>query len=193
MKSMVRIVMGDPAKKSDPTGIVGILGNCETGQVKVKLAKEITDKNPAVRIANTVKFLRWVKSNVNPDFLGMETNNDGARIISRIKKHGIIINGIATSAGLTEATRHKGLTMDKPYTVKYLAQMKDDGDILFPANTTLDMKKLIDQMSQIVGIRQATGHISYKAQRGRHDDLFMGLLLCIHVFLIYERKWQASL
>ena len=188
---LVKIVMGDPAEKGDPTGIVGILGNCETGQVKVKMAKEITDKDAEARITNTVGFLQWVIVNVKPDFLGMETNNRGKEIIEKIGEYGIVVNGIATSAGLTEATRRKGLTMDKPYMVKYLAEMKNSGDILFPANTTLGMKKLISQMSQIVGITQPSGYTTYKAQRGRHDDLFMALLLCINSFLIYKRRWES--
>ena len=192
MKSLVRIVMGDPARKSDPSGFVGILGNCETGEIKVKLAREITNKNPDVRMANTVKFLRWIQKNVKPDFIGMETNNDGADIISRIKKCGITVNGIATSSGLTEETRNKGLTMDKNYTIKQLAKMMKKHSVIFPGNSTKDMQKLISQIPQIVGIRGPTGNRTYKAMRGRHDDLFMALLLCVYVFLIYQRKWRLQ-
>ena len=192
MKKIISIVMVDPARTSDPTGIVGITGNLQTGKIHVKYAREITDKDPIIRIQKTATILNWINEKINPYFLGCETNNNGTEIIAKIQRYGIDIQGIATSANLTKTTREKGATMDKPWTIKYLAQMKEDGTILFPEVAYGAMKKLITQISEIVGIRQPSGHISYKAIRGRHDDLVLALLLCVHVFLVYQRKWMEQ-
>ena len=82
--------------------------------------------------------------------------------------------------------------MDKPWTIKYLAQMKEDGTILFPEVAYGAMAKLITQISEIVGIRQPSGHIAYKAIRGRHDDLVPGpyYFACMFFWCIKENGWN---
>ena len=61
MKKIISIVMVDPARTSDPTGIVGITGNLQTGKIHVKYAREITDKDPIIRIKKTATILKLDK------------------------------------------------------------------------------------------------------------------------------------
>ncbi len=193
MKNKIRIVMADPAQSSDPTGIVGIEGHCPTGKIRVKLAKQFTDKNKEIRLNKTASYLRKIRERIEPDYLGMETNNDGTEIIKKINQQGgVSLSGITTSANLTAKTRRKGRSMDKPFMIKWLATKLRNHDIEFPKkeSTQKDMKILIEQIPQIVSQRTPNGSITYKAQRNRHDDLFMALLLCCHIFMIYQCKWN---
>ena len=189
-KHLIKIVMMDPATTSDPTGIVGILGNCKTGKVQVRLAKQFKSKNEKERFESTLSFLRQINSNVRPDLMGMELNNVGKKIIVKLKKRGLYMYGMTTSSNLKEETRREGKTMDKNYMKDWLAEEFKKHNIKFPRNDTGDMTELINQIPQMVGSRTPGGKFTYKAQRGRHDDLFMALLLCLCVFLTYMTKWR---
>ena len=191
MKHLIKIVMTDPAETGDPTGIVGIQGNLATRQVHVLLAKQITDKDKKLRLFNTFSFLSKVRDTIKPDFMGMEGNNDGKEIIKKLQSKGLILKKITTSSNLTDKTTRRGFAMDKPKMVDWLKKQKIKHNILFPPETKGDMEELIDQIPQIVSIRTLTGGTSHRAQRGRHDDLFMALLLCCHVFLLYLARWDS--
>ena len=55
--------------------------------------------------------------------MGIETNNRGGRVLKlyREKYNMTWLYGVNTSANLTEETRAKGYSMDKPYMVKWFA------------------------------------------------------------------------
>lgn len=182
--------MTDPAETSDPTGIIGIHGNFITRKIHVKLAKQIKDKNKTIRLHKTASYLIKIRNKICPDFMGAETNNDGKDIIQSLKKLGISLHGISTSGNLTDETRAKGLSMDKPFMIDWFQKSKQKHFILFPPKPSQDMQELIDQICQIVEIKTPAGTSSHKAQRGRHDDLFMALLLCCHVFLVLLEKYE---
>ncbi len=190
MKSATTIVMTDPAESSDPTGIIGIHGNFETQKIHVKLAKQFKDKDKNLRLSNTANFLIAIKKTIHPDFMGAETNNDGVEIIKKLKRLGISLYGISTSANLTDETRTKGISMDKPFMIDWFKKQKEKHNILFSSEPSQDMQECIDQISEIAEIKTPGGKSSHKRLRGRHDDLFMALLLCCHVFLVLYQKWE---
>lgn len=190
MKSTTTIIMTDPAESSDPTGIIGIHGNFKTKQIHVKLAKQITDKDKNIRLSKTAKFLIKMRNSIHPDFMGAETNNDGVEIIKNLKRLGISLHGISTSANLTDETRTKGTAMDKPFMIDWFKKQKIKHNILFSSEPTQDMQECIDQIAEISEISTPGGKTSHKRLRGRHDDLFMALLLCCHVFLVLYQQWE---
>lgn len=62
--------------------------------------------------------------------------------------------------------------------IQWLAREYLKNTVQWPlAKMTKDMQQLVNQRSLIVGITAPSGHTSYKAQRNRHDDLFMAKLI----------------
>ena len=61
--------------------------------------------------------------------------------------------------------------------------------IQVPEVQSKDMQELINQRNQIVGITGPSGHVSYKAIRNRHDDLFM----CELIGCNFIRLWWEEL
>jgi len=52
------------------------------------------------------------------------------------------------------------------------------------------MQTLIDQIPQIAAITTANGSTTYKAQRGRHDDLFMAALHCCNFVRLFIEQQE---
>ena len=192
MKSVVTIVMGDPAESGDPTGIVGITGNFMTKKIHVKLAKQFKQRDKNVRLQKTGEYLLRVRKKIHPDFMGMESNNDGKEIIGKLNLIPLMkLTSINTSANLADETRLRGYSMDKPLMVEWFANQKKLHNIVFADDTKGDMQELIDQIGMIVSGKSPGGSTTFKAARNRHDDLFLALLLCCHVFLVYLNRWEA--
>ncbi len=186
--SVVRIIMGDPARTSDPFGIVGIEGDLEKDIIRVKLAKQFTERDANKRMARVCGYLQNIRDEIKPHYMGFESNNDGHSIISYMKGKGLPLHGITTSANLTAARRRGGYAMDKPRMIEWFSEYKDNHKIQFPEGGGADMEELIKQISLIVRQRTPTGNYTYRAERGRHDDLFMALLLCCHIYKVYMQK-----
>jgi len=176
--SLIRIVCGDPARSHDAFGIVGVESDIIHDTVRIKMAKQFFNKPYGV-VAN---YLKKIQDNIRPDFMGIETNYRGKKLLHLFTyKYKLQIKGIYTSSNLTEKTRAKGLVMDKSYMTKWFAQHKTHHKILFPEILTPEMIILKTQIEDIVSVPTLTGGTTYKAQKGRHDDLFMSLLLCCHI------------
>lgn len=180
---MIKIVMGDPGRHNDPFAIVGIEYDTETRKIYPKLARQFIQSKYGV----VAEFLLAVRRSQHPNVMGLETNNRGGKVLKLFEsKYNLQMTGVFTSFDLTEETMLRGKSMDKPYMVKWLRE--NFSRVIFPQVKTADMQELINQINQIVGIRTPSGHMMYKAQRGRHDDLFMALLLCCHVAMVYQRR-----
>lgn len=180
--------MGDPGRSNDPFGIVGTMYNHDKHKIQFKLAKQIINQPYSV----AAQFLIKMKKQIKPNFIGIETNNRGKRVLAlyRTKYKMTWLQGVATSANLTEQTRQKGFTMDKPFMVKWFKTQMEEGLFEWPDDPTPDMQVLIDQVPQIVSIRTAGGQTSYKAQRGRHDDLFMAALHCCNFIRLFIEQQE---
>jgi len=191
----IKVVMGDPSGtldnlnnntpdiQHDPFGIIGVLYNHDIHKIQFKLAKEFTNTNYSVIAA----YLKKVKQNIKPNFMGLETNNRGNNILKLFREqYGMrYMYGVNTSADLTEETNQKGFTMDKNFMVKWFVEKREEGLFEFPLSPTKDMQKFIYQIPQIVAMKTLTGATSYKAQRGRHDDLFMAALHCCNFIRLF--------
>ncbi len=101
------------------------------------------------------------------------------------------LHGVSTSANLTEKTRDMGYSMDKIFMVKWIAEKQEEGMFEFPINPTKDMEELQNQIPQIVKVPTPNGGYTYKAQRGRHDDLFLAFMHCcnfIRLFIAQQER-----
>ncbi len=200
MIGQVKIVMGDPSGTlkpfeplsdnitNDPFGIVGIHADLIQKQIHVKLARQFKNTKFSV-VANE---LHSIRNKIKPHFMGLETNNRGKEILKLFQtKYHLSLHGVSTSSNLTDQTREQGHAMDKQFMIEWFAQQKQKHNILFPKNPTPDMNELITQVSQISGFKSYNGTTSYKRIRGRHDDLFMALLLCCHIALLYMKRYDS--
>lgn len=184
VNTSIRIVCGDPARSHDAFGIVGIESDIIHDIVRIKMAKQFFNE-PYGTVAN---YLKKIQYNIKPDFMGIETNYRGDKLLKLFNyKYKLKMKGIYTSSNLTEQTRAKGFTMDKSYMIKWFIQHKTHHKILFPEILTPEMTILKNQIESITRYPTLTGY-TYKAQKGRHDDLFMSLLLCCHIHNHYHMQ-----
>lgn len=169
--------------RNDPFGIVGLLYNHDKHKIQFKLAKEFKDVNYSI----IARYLQQVKKTIRPNFMGLETNNRGTSILKLFRStYGLdFLHGVNTTGDMTPEKRQKGYSMDKNFMVKWFIQKSKEGLFEFPLAPTPDMVKLIDQIPQIVAIKTMTGATSYKAQRGRHDDLFMAMLHALNFIRLF--------
>ena len=181
--------MGDPGRSADPFAVVGIELDMDTGKIKVKLARQFIKTKYGI----VADYLLTVRKQLRPNFIGIETNNRGKKVLKLFhEKYNLKIAGIFTSANLTAKTMERGETMDKPFMVKYLKEQLQNNMIEFPPNPSEDMAELLRQINEFVGIRNPSGHTTYKAMRGRHDDLIMSLLLCCHMARLYVKRQEMT-
>jgi len=186
MKSgnLIRIVCGDPARRNDAFGIVAIESDIINDIIRIGLAKQFFNQ-PYGIVAN---YFIKIKNKLKPDFMGIETNYRGEKLLQLFNyKYNLDIKGIYTSSNITEKTRLTGRVMDKSYMIKWFIQHKLHHKIKFPETMTPEMITLSNQMNDMIRIPTQTGY-TYKAQKGRHDDLFMALLLCCHIHVHYKDK-----
>lgn len=170
MKSL-KLLIGDPAKSTDAFGIIGLEGTYPEKKIYIRYAKQFF-KKPYSFVAN--HFAKLHKK-LNFDMMIIEKNFDYDNV-SKAFAH-LPIKYVSTSSGLTEETRRNGWSVDKPYMIGWLKKEYKKHTVQYPNKQSDDIQELINQRNEIVGITAPSGHVSYKRQRGRHDDLFLGELI----------------
>ena len=176
------VVVGDPGK-TDPFGIMGAQYDSFTNKIRWKLAKQFKHES----YFTVAHYLKKIKETINPDFMGIETNNKGKRLLRLFhdKYNLTYIQGINMSNNLTISTRDKGYSTDKNYMIHWMKEKLDDGMFEFPDTPTKDMQEFIDQFPKIVSNVTPNGSTTYKAHRSQHDDLFMAGLHCCNVIRLF--------
>ncbi len=185
----LKVVMGDPGRSADPFGIVGAQYNLNKHKIQFKLAKQFIKKP----YSQPAKYFRNIHHKIKPNFMGIELNNRGKKLLKlwHSEKYNMkYIHGVNTSANLTEKTRQKGYSMDKPFMVEWFKEQQKLGLFEFPSIPSPDMQELIDQIPQIVAMKTLTGATTYRAQRGRHDDLFMAALHCCNFIRLFIEQQE---
>jgi len=176
--------MGDPGRSHDAFAWVGAqLKLDENAKIEFRLAKQFfkTKYSLVARYADKIHTL------YKPNFMGIETNNRGKDVLNLFhKKYDLTyLQGVSTSANMTEKSRQMGFAMDKPYMVHWFKEQMDLGTFSWPAAPSKDMQELIDQIPKIVSHKSPGGQTSYKAHRGQHDDLFMAALHCCNFIRLF--------
>lgn len=177
-------MIGDPAKAGDSFGVVGLQGTYPERRIYTRHAKEFKRESYDT-VANHFSKLHKKQ---NFDLMMLEKNFDYENV-SKAFAH-LPITYVTTSAGLTEQTRSKGFAVDKPFMISWLRQEYKKHTIQYPTRPSKDMAELINQRNEIVGITSPSGHVSYKRQRGRHDDLFLPELIGCNAIRIWWAQQQ---
>jgi len=180
MKTL-RLLIGDPGRTTDPFGVTAMDGTWPEKKIFIRHAKQFK-KEPYNTVARHFAHIHKTKK---PDMMILEKNFDYENISKAFSK--LPIRYVTTSSNLTEKTKNKGISVDKNFMIGWLKREYKKHTIQIPTIQSVDMKELINQRNQIVGITGPSGHISYKAQRNRHDDLFMTELIgCNFIRLWWE-------
>lgn len=172
MKSKsLRLLIGDPGRTNDPFGVIGLEATWPKKKIFIRYAKQFK-KKPYSFVAKEF----WNLNNkLKFDMMLLEKNFDYENVSKAFAT--LPITYVSTSSSLTEKTRAKGWAVDKPFMIGWLKEQYPLHTIQFPKSPRDDMEELLNQRRQIVGITAPSGHTAYKAQRGRHDDLFMAQLI----------------
>lgn len=178
MKTL-RLLVGDPARAGDSFGILGLEGTYPEKKIYIRLAKEFKRESYGT-VAN---YFSKIHKKLNFDMLLIEKNFDYDEVSKAFAR--LPITYVTTSANLTEETRAKGWSVDKPYMIKWLKPQYEKHAILYPSTQSSAMQELINQRNEVVGITAPSGHVSYKRQRGRHDDLFLCELIGCNAIRIW--------
>ncbi len=192
LPKIARIVMGDPAGKIIPYpdgtnikhdyfGWIGVESRYPYRRVNVLLAKRWKDV-PFSKVANWAKRIH---DTIHPGFMGLETNNMGGDILKLFQtKHDMpYLKGVYTSGNMTDDSRKKWSHMDKRFMSKWYK--KNQNDVFFPKNGGEEFRELLYQISII---REST----MRADLGRHDDLFMPLILCLNVVRLLREEVESQ-
>jgi len=180
----LKLLIGDPAKTNDPFGVIGLEGTYPEKKIYTRHAKQFK-REPYRTVAD--HFYNMHKK-INFDLMILEKNFDYENI-SKAFAH-LPITYVSTSSNLTKQTRAKGYSVDKPFMIKWLKKEYKKHTVQYPTNQSVDMQELINQRNQIVGITAPSGHVSYKAQRSRHDDLFLCELIGCNAIRIWWDQQQ---
>jgi len=195
----LKVVMCDPAGKvspfnddydikNDPFGIIGAEFDLNNYKIRWRLAKQFKKDS----FQNVAMYLKDVKNRVKPNFMGLETNNNGLDILKLFhKKYKLnYIHGVTMSGNLTEKTRSKGYSVDKTFITKWFKKKHEEGMFEFPKNPTEDMIEFMNQIPKIIPIMTANGSTTYKAYRNQHDDLFVAALHCCNIIRLFIEEQE---
>lgn len=185
----LKVVIGDPARSGDAFGVAGLEGLYPEKLIHIRHAKQFIDEKYSV----VAQHFLHLQKKIDPDIMCIEMNYRGKKLLSLFRtKYKLPIIGINTSANLTEQTRKKGYSMDKPFMMRWYAEQQRIHRILYPENRTADMDELINQDNEMIGITQPSGHVSFKRKRSRHDDLFMAKLIGCNIIRIWWDKMEEK-
>lgn len=185
---LLKVLIGDPGKTNDPFGVVGLEATWPEKKIYIRFAKQYKNV-PYEKIAK--KFVQ-INGKVLPHLILLERNFDFDDVYAAFQDTQLDIKWITTSANLTEKTRSKGWSVDKPFMIGWLRDEYKKHTIQWPEIQSDDMKELVNQRNQIVGITSPSGHVSYAAQRHRHDDMFMAKLIGCNAVRIWWDQQDAK-
>jgi len=181
----------DPAEAGDPAANVVVQGTWPEKKIYTRMAKQFT-QHESIRIDVILQYLLKVKKKINPHVMSIERNKQGNKFADYFDKRGLVLKRVSTSANLKDSTKLLGLSVDKPYMVKWLTLQKKHHNILFSNDTTdKDMQELIDQIPQIINVR-SPGGFAQRSQLGRHDDLFVSFLRCCNVIRLWWNEMDTN-
>ena len=183
-KSPFIIIGGDPARTNDGFGITGV--TFDNRYIDISLTTQFTN----TRYGVVAEYIQMVKKKMNPDMMLMEKNGLGKGVdhLFRTKYKLPIIP--VNNTGATIHDLRIG-TMEKTATVDWLVIMFRNRYVRFPKEMSISMNKLFEQIKSISSYITPSGNTSYKAIRGRHDDLFMSFLLCAHAARVIQYEFEA--
>jgi len=186
MKSF-KVLIGDPGRTTDPFGIVGLEATYPKKQIFIRLAKQFKHQ----KYKKVSRYFIKVSKLIRPDLMLIEKNFDYERVLLAFKH--LPITYITMSSNLTEETRRKGFSVDKPWCIRQIDTLHRKHAILYPKKLSYDMQELINQRNEMDAVPTGTGHVSYKRTRSRHDDLFMSKLIGVNAILLWWERLDMNI
>ena len=188
---MVTLLGIDPGISHDPCGAVLTEYARVPDRSYVRDAYQFTGMESYEELAAAI--MQYVRA-MSPDWILMEDNGYVGHFTIRalsplLSTYAGLFTPITTCGEMSDAGRMaKDSSMDKPYTIKWLRTEMRNRSWLYPRNPSNDLKVLETQVKDMTEYKQLTGHSTYRAQLGRHDDLFMGMLLTAHGVRILRQR-----
>jgi len=180
----LRLFAGDPARASDSFGEVGAQATWPKKQINYRHAKEFKQKSYGL----VAKYFKHYQKIVKPHVILLEANFEKDIVQKAFTRYRIPIEWVYTGANLTEHTRKDYHFLDKPFAVEWLAAQRKLHRIFY-AKDVGDIEELVTQTNNIGSFMTQSGGVTYRAMRGRHDDLFMSSLIIAN----YVRLWWEQL
>ena len=172
---MLRLLAGDPAESPDAFGFCGSEVDLNSGLMYIRYARQWTDTS----FSQVAREIKPVWKSISPKIFALEKNNRGGEAIRKFREIGLPVMGVTTVNRLTN--RNKWAVMDKTYTVDWVGERLKDHMIKFPADYSIYMEMLLEQIRLITRYSTPNGSKTYRARNNRHDDLFMGFLINCHL------------
>jgi len=184
MKSLsLRLLAGDPARAGDSFGEVIAKATWPKKEIHYGHAKEFKRK-PYGLVA---KYFKHYQKIIKPHIILLEANFEQDTVQKAFTKYGIPVDWVYTGANLTDESRKDYHFLDKPFAVEWMATQRKLKRILYARNDGVE--ELITQTNNIGSFMTQNGGTTYRAMRGRHDDLFMSSLIIAN----YVRIWWEQL
>ena len=183
MKSF-RVLSGDTGRTTDPFVVIGLEGTYPKKQIFVRLAKQFKRE----KYRKVARYFTKVSKQIHPDLILIEKNFDYEKVLLAFKH--LPITYVTMSSGLTEETKQKGFSVDKPWCIRQIDSLQRKHAILYPEKLSYDMQELINQRNEMDAVPTGTGHISYKRTRNRHDDLFIAALHCCNFIRLFQEQQE---
>ena len=181
----LRIFAGDPARSNDPFGEVGAEATWPKKEIHYKYAREFK-RQPYGLVA---KYFKLHQKIMKPHVILLESNFEKDKVQKEFTRNGVPVQWVYTSANLTEENKKDFHNLDKPFVVEWLASQRRLKRIFYARNIHNDIEELVTQTNNIGSFMTQNGGTTYRAMRGRHDDLFMASLIIAN----YVRLWWDEL
>ena len=181
----ITLLVGDPARAGDSFGSVAGIATWPKKEIHYRYAKEFKRKSYDV----VAKHFRRIAKVINPHMILLEDNFEKDNVNKAFKKNGINVNWIHSSANLTDEKKRQYHSLDKPFVVEWLAEQRRLKRVFYADNKKDDMDVLVIQTDSIISFMTQNGSTTYRATRGRHDDLY----ICSIIFANFVRIWWDEL
>jgi len=181
----LRLIAGDPARAGDSFGNVGADATWPKKEIHYRSAKEFKRTS----YSKVAGYFKRFKDIMKPNIILLEDNFEKKSVQMEFNKYGVPVQWVHTSANLTDDTRKNYHSLDKPFVVEWLASQRKLNRIFYAKNINNDMEVLVTQTNNIVAFMTQNGGTTYRAVRGRHDDLYIASLIIAN----YVRLWWDEL
>lgn len=180
----LRILSGDPAseKGGDYFGTIGLEATYPEKIIYIRLAK--AHKNQSY--GTIASYYSKIKSQIKPHLIILEKNFDYENLLPAFVDVSPLY--VTMSSKLTEATRKKLHSVDKPWVINEIHTLHKNHQIQYPPKLNSDMRELVNQRNEMAGIIGPSGKTTYKRLRNRHDDLYSAKIIGINHILHWWRE-----
>ena len=178
----MNVVGIDPGRTNDYYAVIGIY---KDDKGIIRTAKEEFTKNMPLDWCARM-LVRPIVEVGRASHVVVETNGIiGKNAYRALQQEGIPnLRPVHTTSNMSaDARLHNHKAVDKTYMMQWL-KTKFEAGMLRMASPHQQLKA---QLEDIHRYTTPSGQTTYKAQKGRHDDLVMALVMACHIFALQEQ------